>query len=464
MRQNNRVGHLPQDWPGVRRAISLGLQIFVAIFAATVFVPTVTGFNVSATLFTSGLATLVALGINRFRIPLYYGASFSAILAVQAIVAANGGGEIGIRVAQAGIVAAAVVQILVGFAVMKMGPKIVDKVLPPIVTGPVAMIIAFGLSGAAIDMASGICCLRNSQGLPVGSLIWWTIAAITCLATIFWSHYLQGRGLLGMLPILGGAFVGYFIAIPLGLVNWTGLGSAQLLRFPHLTLPAFDHPGAPAAVLTIAVVVIATIPESVAHLYQISLVVKKIAGGVGREQEASDLNELVGLNLVSDGSGDLVTGGLGGSMGTNYGEAIAAILLAGAATVYAVIAAGVFAIVSSTSGHLEAFITSVPTAVVGGLSLYLFASFGMVGFKMLMSVGAEEILKPKNLAIAGLILLLGIGGGNKFGGALPIPLSGQLANLLPGGVPAIAAAAFVGIALNLVFTLVPGREMSEMKK
>ena len=109
------------------------------------------------------------------------------------------------------------------------------------------------------------------------------------------------------------------------------------------------------------------------------------------------------------------------------------------------------AILASTSGHLEVLIRSVPEPVIGGLSIYMFGAFGMVGFKMLMQVGADEILKPEKMGVAVVILILGLGGANAFGGALPMPLSGEWQTLFPGGLPAIAVAALAGILLNLLF-------------
>jgi uracil permease len=143
-------------------------------------------------------------------------------------------------------------------------------------------------------------------------------------------------------------------------------------------------------------------------------------------------------------------------MGTNYGEGIATALLSNAVTIYAVLGACLIAVLSSFSGHLEAIVSAIPTAVVGGLSLYLFGSFGMVGIRMLMEVGRENLLKAENLAIASLILILGIGGGNAFGGSLPMPMSAALLRFIPSGIPAIAVAALVGIILNLI--LHPGKD------
>lgn len=452
------AGYLPLDYPGVAKTISLSLQLFVAIFPATVFVPLVTGFNVSAVLFMSGLGTLVALLVTRGKMPLYYGSSFSAIIALQAIVAAAGGGETGVRVAQVGIAVAGVLEILIALAVWKGGQQWIERLLPPVVTGSVAITIAFGLSSAAIGMASGTC---NGCGYPNGNLRWWLVAGITFLVTALWSYYIRGNNLFRMLPILGGAVAGYVVSIPLGLVALKGWNEAQLLRLPHLTLPAFTHPLALTSAVTVGVIIIAVIPEFVAHLLQINEVIAKIGRDVGKTPD--DLSKLVHLVLASGGAADFVDGLGGGVLGTNYGEGIATMLLSNAATIFAVIGAAVMAILASTSGHLEVLINSVPTAVVGGLSLYMFGAFGMVGFKMLMQVGPEEILKPDKLGVAVVILILGLGGANAFNGALPVPLTGALKTVFPGGLPAIAAAALCGILLNLLFQVVKPKDPGQTK-
>lgn len=450
VRNKNIGGYLPLEWPGFAPTLLLGFQHFLAIFPATVLVPVLTGFNVSATLFASGCATLAALVVTRFRVPLYYGSSFSAIAAVMMVVKANGGGDVGVSIALVGIAVAGVTQILVGLLIVKMGPQWVVRVLPAGLQGSVAMIIAYALSSAAIDMASGMCCLVDQAGKPIASLTWWTVAFVTFLAVVFWTWRLRS-GLLGMLPILGGGFVGYLVAIPLGLVNFAPVFSAEVVRPPHLVFPAFGNPAALAAVLSIVPVVIATIPESLAHFYQVRIAIKDIAKRHGKKAE--DIEYLVGRNIVGDGLGDVITGMLGGAMGTNYGETIATIIASGAATVFAVMTAAILGILSGFSGHLEALVETIPTAVTGGLAIYMFAAFGIVGIKMLLEAG--DLLEPKNVAIVSVVLILGIGGGNKYGGSLPVPLPPGLDTLLPGGVPAIAAAALSGILLNTMFTLFP---------
>ncbi len=445
MVSQKRVGLLPHEFPGLLQTVMLGLQHFIAIFPATVLVPLLTGFNVSVTLFASGVATLTALAVNKFRIPLYYGSSFSAIPAVLVIATTSGN-----RVAQVGIFVAGFVQILMGYLITKVGPARVYRLLPPRVTGPVAMIIAYSLSAVAIDWASGSCC-----GYPQGNLTWWTVAAASCLAILLWS-VLAKKGLLAMLPILGGALVGYGVAGLVGLLDFSKVATAQLLRIPEITFPDFTDPGVLSAILAIVPVVIATIPESFAHLLQIGAAVDQIAQETGKKPKVN-IRQLAGINQISDGIGDVITGFFGGTMGTNYGETVATVVVSRVSSVYPVAAAAVIAILSSFSGHLEALINTIPTAVTGGLAIYLFGAFGVVGIKMLREVEGD-LLDPENLAVIAPILIIGIAGGNKWGGSLPIPLAGKLAELLPGGVAAIALAALVGILVNQVILAVKRKD------
>ena len=448
-RNDNKIlGYLPNDVPPVGQIILLGFQHVLTMFPATVLVALLVGFHVSTVLMASGLATILALlgsrwGIGKF-IPLYYGSSFSYIAATLAITGASFGQPVTdelISVAQAGIVVTGVVNILMGLVIRYSGgKKTIDKILPPIVTGSVAAVIGFALGFAALDMASGNCC-----GVP-GASNWWLVAVITVLSTILYSVYLQGRGFIGMLPILLGAITGYIIAIPLGLVDFATVTGASLVTAPRITLPSFSHDLALTAIVSIAVMAIATIPESTAHLYQISLYVDHLAQETGREKY--HLDEHVGFNLVLDGIGDLVNGMLGGVAGTNYGENNSLMVITRNYSGPALMAAGAIAILLSFSGTLAGVIQSVPTAVSGGLAIYLFGVIGMQGIALMMS-HKVNLFDPKQLAIGAVIMVVGIGGHIGFpGGFLPIPL---LANLFPNGWPAIATGAVAGIALNSIF-------------
>ena len=444
------MGYMPDDTPPLGRMILLGFQHVLTMFPATVLVALLVGFHVSTVLMASGLATIVALlgsrwGIGKF-IPLYYGSSFSYIAATLAITNASfaePAPDALISAAQAGIVVTGLVNVAVGLVIrFTGGRKTIDKILPPVVTGSVAAVIGFALGFAALEMASGTCCGED------GSMTWWSVAMITLLATVLFSVYLQGRGFIGMLPILLGAIVGYVVAIPMGLVDFSVIAQTNVIMAPHITFPNFGHEMAATAIVSIAVMAIATIPESTAHLYQISLYVDHLAGELGREK--AQLSEYIGFNLVLDGLGDMINGMLGGVAGTNYGENNSLMVITRNYSGPALIAAGVIAIILSFFGTLAGLVTSVPTAVSGGLAIYLFGVIGMQGIALMMSEKVN-LFDPKQLAIGATILVIGIGGHIGYaGGFLPIPL---LQGIFPNGWPAIATGAVAGILLNAIFLI-----------
>ena len=444
------LGYLPNDVPPIGQMILLGFQHVITMFPATVLVALLVGFHVSTVLMASGLATVVALlgsrwGIGKF-IPLYYGSSFSYIAATLAITNASFGEPASdevIAAAQAGILVTGVINILVGIIIRFAGGKsTIDKILPPIVTGSVAAVIGFALGFAALDMSSGTCCGTT------GDLKWWIVAFVTLFTTIMFSVYFRGRGFIGMLPILFGAIVGYIVAIPLGLVNFSAITEASVITAPHITLPSFGHELSATAIVSIAIMAIATFPESTAHLYQISLYVDNLAEELKREKYG--LSEYVGFNLILDGIGDMVNGLFGGVAGTNYGENNSLMVITRNYSGPALIMAGGIAILLSFSGTLAGVVNSVPTAVSGGLAIYLFGVIGMQGIALMISEKVD-LFDPKNLAIGAVILVVGVGGHIGYpDGFLPIPL---LANIFPNGWPAIATAAVLGIFLNLIFVI-----------
>ena len=444
-------GYLPNDVPPIGQTILLGFQHVLTMFPATILVALLVGFHPSTVLLASGLATIVALLGSRFGIgsfiPLYYGSSFSYIAATLAITGASYGQPASdelIRTAQAGIVVTGVINILIGILIRFLGGKnAIDRILPPIITGSVASVIGFSLGFAALGMASGTCCAQGG-----GSLNWWSAALVTLISTILFSVYLQGKGFIGMLPILLGAIVGYLVSIPLGLVDFSVVSGAKLLVAPHVTFPSFSGDMASTAIIGIAIMAIATIPESTAHLYQISLYVDHLAEEL--KQEKIGLSKYIGFNLVLDGIGDAINGLLGGVAGTNYGENNSLMVITRNYSGATLVAAGVIAVVMSFSGHLAGLVQSVPTAVSGGLAIYLFGVVGLQGIALMMSEKVN-LFDPKQLAIGAVVLIVGIGGHIGYpDGFLPIPL---LQSVFPKGWPAIATAAVAGILLNLVFII-----------
>lgn len=447
------IGYLPDETPPLGAMLSLGFQQVLTMFPATVLVAILTKFDVGVTLLASGLGTIIALLVARRKIPMYYGSSFSYIAVVITVMSKfapacfNDPAQVycpdGVRLVQVGILGTAIFEILIGLLIMRIGKDALDRVLPPIVTGSMAMVIGVALAGAA---------LNNAGGMSIGvaaDVAWkfWLVAFITLIGTILFSVYLQGKGLIGMLPILLGAIFGYIIAIPFGLVNFAPVGAAEWIRVPAITLPAFTDPNAWSIVISVALIAIATIPESTAHLYQMSLYIDRLAVELGRQP--FEIKKLIGLNLVADGCDDLINGLLGGSAGTNYGENNSLMAITRNYSTSVLITAGVIAILLGFIGKLAALVNTLPVAVQGGLGIYLFGIIGMQGVALIQSEKVN-LFDPKQLAIGAIILITGIGGNLALpNGVFPF----QIPVLFPNGIPAIVFAAILGIFINSIFLI-----------
>lgn len=441
--ERKTLGYLPNDAPPLSQMVLLGFQHVLTMFPATVLVALLVGFDVGAVLAASGLATLTALILSRIWIgkfiPLYYGSSFSYIAATLSLTQAEFGQYAGdtVRLAQVGIVATGIVNVLVGLLIMKAGKASLDKILPPVLTGSVALVIGVTLGGAALDMAS------NN----------WVVALITLVITIAFSVYLQGRGFISLLPILLGATAGYLASIPFGLVDLTPVREADLFRWPAFTLPDFANPRAWESIAAIAVIAIATIPESTAHLYQISLYVDRLALDLGRPPY--ELSKHIGKNLVLDGLGDFINGMLGGVAGTNYGENNSLMAITRNYSGPVLIAAALIAILLGFVGKLAALVSTIPVAVTGGLAVYLFGVIGMQGIALIQSAQVN-LFDPRQLAVGAVVTIVAIGGQILSEGYIPI----QVPGVFPDGLPSIATGAVMGILINLIFLIFPAHEPS----
>lgn len=436
-------GYLPQDVPPLGAMLSLGFQQLLTMFPATVLVAILTKFDIGVTLFATGIGTIVALLVSNRKIPMYYGSSFSYITVVQTVMmlyakdcftsTTTSYCPDGVRLVQVGILGTAVLEILIGLLIMRVGKESLDRVLPPVVTGSIALVIGVALAGSALSNAS-----TN-----------WLVAFITLIATIAFSVYLQGKGLLGMLPILFGALAGYIASAALGIIDYSVVTNAEWLRVPAFTFPAFGDPRAWGAMLGISLIAIATVPESTAHLYQMSLYIDALAKEMGRAP--LEIKKLIGLNLVADGSDDLVVGILGGCPGTNYGENNSLMAITRNYSVPVLMAAGGMAILLGFVGKLAGAVQSIPTAVTGGLAIYLFGIIGMQGVALIQSEKVN-LFEPRNLAVSATIIILGIGGNLALKNQV-FPF--QIPGIFPDGIPAIVFAALVGILLNLLFVVLP---------
>ena len=315
-----------------------------------------------------------------------------------------------------------------------VGKQTIDMILPPIVTGSVAAIIGFGLAAAALGMASAN----------------WAVAILTLVVTILFSVYLQGRGFIGMLPVLLGSIVGYIASalIAPGSVDFTPVATASWFAVPNFTFPSFSGAMVGTAIFSVSIMAIATIPESTAHLYQISLYVDRLATDM--KQEKYELDKNIGFNLILDGVDDTLKGLLGATAGTNYGENNSLMAISRNYSGPALIGAGVIAVLLGFVGKLAGLVQTVPLAVSGGLAIYLFGAIGMQGIA-LMQEHKVSMFDPRNLAVGATIMVVGIGGNIGYeGGFLPIPI---LQGLFPSGLPAIATAAVLGILVNAIFLI-----------
>jgi len=455
------VGYMPEDRPPIGGMLSLGFQQVLTMFPATVLVAYLTKFDVGVTLLASGLGTIIALLVTKRRIPMYYGSSFSYISVIITVMnlyakdcfasPANYCPE-GVRLAQVGILGTAVVEILIGLLIMRVGKKALDNVLPPIITGSVAIVIGIALAYEAIKMAAG----AAVGGSVEQATVHWLVATVTLVVTILFSVYLRGKGLLGMLPILFGAIVGYLFALLFpGMVNFQTVIDAAWFRLPRWTLPAFNDPNAWAMVFSVALIAIATIPESTAHLYQMSLYIDKLAKELKRAP--IEIKKLIGLNLVADGCDDVVVGFLGGCAGTNYGENNSLMAITRNYSVPVLMTAGVIAILLGFVGKLAELVYTIPVAVTGGLSIYLFGVIGMQGIALIQSEKVN-LFDPKQLAVGAVVLVLGIGGAIGLpGGLYPF----KIPTAFPNGIPAIVFSAIVGILLNVIFLIFKPKMVAE---
>ena len=448
------IGYLPEEKPATGKLLLYALQQVIVMFPATVTVALITGFQVSATIFASGLATLCFILITGRKIPLYYGSSFAYLPAIASFCAAAGFTTVNgilpteaIQYVQFGIIMSGIVSIIAGLLVRFSGRDVVEKILPPSITGPIAMIIGLTLAGNALSDA-----IPNVTEVTPNT-VWWTVVAlVTLVSTILYSKYL--KGFLGQLPLLLGALTGCAaagIALGLGGIDlframpaaalesslWK-LGSGSIFAVPALSLPKVSW----AAVAGIMPIAIATIPESTAHMYQLDIYVNDLAKKKGKPMKYS-LVDMLDRNLIGDGLCDMISGVVGGPAGTNYGENISTMAITKVFSVPMLAVAAIIAIVVSFFTPLISVIYGIPLAVIGGLEIYLFGAIAAQGVAIMID-HKVDMFSSKNIAVIASIMVIGIGGNYAFGGNIPF---------FGVQIPCIAGAAIFGILLNALLSI-----------
>ncbi|MGI6239477.1 MAG: uracil-xanthine permease family protein, partial [Christensenellales bacterium] len=331
------------------------------------------------------------------------------------------------------------------FLVRFAGREMVEKILPPSVTGPVAMVIGLTLAGNA---------LADAAPAPAQSQVVWIISLATLLSTVLFSRYL--KGFLSQLPLLLGACVGCLTALIIHLVGGDDFNFFRALPDQVLAastwklgdggifaLPAFSFPRISwAAVAAIMPIAIATIPESTAHVYQLDIYINDVAREKGSKKKY-DMVSLLDRNLIGDGICDMITGVIGGPAGTNYGENISTMAITRVFSVHVLGVASIMAMVLSCFTPLIRVIYGIPLAVIGGLEIYLFGAIAAQGIAILIDKKCD-MFSSKNIAVIASIMVLGLGIHYTFGGSI---------NFFGMNVPAVAGAAVFGILLNFLLSI-----------
>ena len=435
------VGYLPDERPSIGKLLFFALQQMLVMFPATVLVALLTGFHLSTTIFASGIATIGFLLITKGKLPLYYGSSFAyipAICAVTGITASTVGEQASdalISQAQFGIICSGLISILAGIIVIKFGMKIIDKILPPTITGSIAMIIGLSLTATAIrgaaafDVSTGMLAANSNNA--------WIAALVTFFVTVLFSVYL--KGVLGQLSILLGIIVGYLVAIPLGLVDFAGIMGDAIVKMPHFTFPQVNW----SVALAIMPIALATIPESTAHLVQLDLYVDDLAQKKGRKSYG--IKNKLGLNLIGDGAADIISSMFGGPAGTNYGENLSTMAITRNFSTAVLYVSAAMAIIVSLFTPLTNFIRTIPGPVINGACIYLFGAIAAQGVAIMIEKKVD-LFNAKNLAVVASIFVIGVGGTFAFANEGMIPVFGI-------ELPAIATAALFGIVLNLLLSI-----------
>ncbi len=363
------------------RTVIIGAQMLFVAFGALVLVPLLTGLDPNVALFTAGAGTLAFQIITGFSVPVFLASSFAFIAPI-----AFGVAEYGVAATLSGLIAAGVVYLGLAALVRWRGLDAVYRVLPAIVTGPVIMVIGLALAPVAVDMATGMA-VGDYSGRSLA------VALISLLATMITALF--ARGMLKLVPILTGIAVGYLAAALLGMVDLTPMRDAAWFAVPSFVLPSFSLP----AILFILPVAIAPAIEHVGDLVA-------IRGVTGR-----DYLKKPGLHrtLLGDGVATSLAGFLGGPPNTTYSEVTGAVALTKVFNPLVMTVAAVLAMVLAFVGKLGAFLSTIPTPVMGGILVILFGSIVVVGINTLVRAQVD-MTETRNLIIAAVVLVFGVGG------------------------------------------------------
>ncbi|MDU1889796.1 MAG: solute carrier family 23 protein [Dysgonomonas sp.] len=405
----------------------LSIQHLFAMFGATVLVPALTGMSPAVALVSSGIGTLAFIAITKGKAPSYLGSSFAfinPIITVKALELDPTSG-VGLGSFLVGSFLVGVTYSIVAFIISKSGTKWLMKLLPPVVVGPVIMVIGLGLSVTAINMITNNALGEYDLTYVIVGLVTLTITILVAIFT---------RGFLSVIPVLVGIISGYVFSVILGIVDMQPVIDAKWIQAPPFMIPFVDYTPSFSSRVILLMVPVAIVPiaEHIGH----QLVLSKVVG--------KDLIKDPGLDrsMLGDGVATMLASFIGGPPNTTYGENIGVLAITRAFSIYLFVGAAIFAILFGFCGKIATLLATIPTPVMGGVSILLFGIIASSGLRMLVE-NKVDFARKRNLIISSVILVIGIGGA-----AIHIGKGFSLEGM--------ALASIIGVILNQIL---PGKQV-----
>ena len=405
---SNQTTTAPVEVQSMGKQAFVGLQMLFVAFGALVLVPLITGLNSNTALLTAGIGTLLFQLCTGKQVPIFLASSFAFIAPIQ-----YGVQTWGIPITMGGLACAGFVYFALSTLVKLRGSAALERIFPPVVVGPVIIIIGMGLAPVAVDMALG----KNSAYSYEHSVF---VSMITLVTTL--SVAVFAKGMMKLIPIMFGIVAGYVVCLFLGLINFQPVLDAKWFELPQLTKPEFNLE----AILYMLPIAIAPAVEHVGGIMAISSVTGK------------DFLKKPGLHrtLLGDGVATAAASLVGGPPNTTYAEVTGAVMLTRNFNPNIMTWAAVWAIAISFCGKVGAFLSTIPTIVMGGIMMLVFGSIAVVGMSTLIK-GKVDVTEPRNLCIISVVMTFGIG--NMFVNV------GDVVSL-----KGISLCAIVAIVLNLI--------------
>ncbi|MDD5184964.1 MAG: uracil permease [Paludibacter sp.] len=400
-------------------SLPLSFQHLTAMFGATILVPILLGVDPAIALLMNGIGTIIYSLVTKGGIPAYLGSSFAFIAPVMLISVSYGG----FSHAQSGFIFFGLFFIAISFVVMKWGIKWIDIVMPPAVMGAVVAIIGLELAPVAAQQA-GLAPWPTAVGQVVQPFVMDTNVVIVSMFTLIIGIIgsVLFRGFMQIIPILFAVIAGYLLALFMGMVDSVAISNASWLAFPHFQAPVYD----PNAILIIAPACIVVLAEHISHL----IVTGKITG--------EDLMKKPGLHrsLLGDGISNVISGFTGSPPNTTYGENIGVMAITRVYSVWVIRGAAIMAIAFSFIGKISAVISTIPSAVMGGITILLYGVIAVQGFRIFVEQKVD-FSNNRNMVLGAITFVVGV--------------SGASINIGTVQLRGMAFAAITGVVLSLIF-------------